>query len=84
AAAWLHLRRILLRARGRSELLWAQQMARMLQVSLLCFLVGGAALSSAYHDFILIILVISMNLDVLTAEKTVKISPQLSAVKSAL
>lgn len=64
--AWLHLRRVSKRTRLHPHS-WAHEMASMLEVSLVIFCVGGAALSVAYHDFILIIMVISMNLDLITA-----------------
>ncbi len=40
----------------RPDLAWANQFARMLQVSIVAFLVGGAALSMAYYDGFLVIL----------------------------
>ncbi|NNF66981.1 MAG: putative O-glycosylation ligase, exosortase A system-associated [Gammaproteobacteria bacterium] len=63
-AAWRHLRRTIQRHEPGK---WQRQLAEMLQVSLVAFFVGGAALSVAYHDLILIILVIAMNLDILSA-----------------
>lgn len=42
-------------ARGRPDLEWATNLATMLQISLLTFLVTGALLSAAYHDLIFII-----------------------------
>ncbi|HEY2048031.1 MAG TPA: putative O-glycosylation ligase, exosortase A system-associated [Caulobacteraceae bacterium] len=49
-AAVLNTFRVLALVRGRSDLKWAGQLARMLQVSLVAFLAGGAALSMAYYD----------------------------------
>lgn len=46
-------------ARGRPELAWAAQLARMIQVSMVAFLVSGAALSMAYYDGMLLIFAIS-------------------------
>jgi len=54
-AAVLNTFRVLAAVRGRPELKWAGQLARMLQVSLVGFLSGGAALSMAYYDGFLII-----------------------------
>ena len=42
-------------ARGRPDLAWAARLASMLQLSLLVFLVTGAALSAAYHDVVFLI-----------------------------
>lgn len=83
ATALLHLRRTRLRARGDPKLLWAEQLAQMLQISILCFLVGGSALSMAYHDFILLLFVISMNLDIISEKKKVEAPSILSVAKSA-
>ena len=77
-SVWLHLRRTLQRARLHSGLEWANQLAKMLQISILVFLVGGAALSVAYHDLIWLILVISMNLDIITEKKIRKIEHPIS------
>ncbi|CAN7392990.1 putative O-glycosylation ligase, exosortase A system-associated [Phenylobacterium sp. LjRoot219] len=46
-------------ARGRPELAWAAQLARMMQVSMVAFLVAGAALSMAYYDGMLLILALT-------------------------
>jgi probable O-glycosylation ligase (exosortase A-associated) len=59
AAAWLNTTMVLSAARGRPDLDWASQLARMLQVSMVAFLVGGAALSMAYYDGILVILALT-------------------------
>lgn len=45
--------------RSRSDLAWANQLARMLQVSIVAFLVGGAALSMAYYDGIIILFMLT-------------------------
>ena len=46
-------------ARGRPDLAWAAQLARMMQVSMVAFLVAGAALSMAYYDGMLLILALT-------------------------
>lgn len=46
-------------ARGRADLDWARQLARMLQVSIFAVLVGGAALSVAYYDGFLILVALT-------------------------
>ena len=50
AAAGVNTFRILTIVRGRPELDWAAKLARMIQVSMVGFLSGGAALSMAYYD----------------------------------
>ncbi len=45
--------------RTRPDLYWANNLARMIQLSIFGFLVGGAALSAAYYDFYLIIFCLS-------------------------
>lgn len=45
--------------RGRPDLDWASQLARALQVSYVAFLIGGAALSMAYYDGFIILLMLS-------------------------
>ncbi|MBB5691188.1 putative O-glycosylation ligase, exosortase A system-associated [Roseomonas alkaliterrae] len=46
----LYTRRIIAASRGRPDLAWAGDLARMSQVSILAYLVGGAFLSLAYWD----------------------------------
>jgi probable O-glycosylation ligase (exosortase A-associated) len=53
---------ILSEARGRPDLAWARQLARMLQVSIVAFLVGGAALSMAYYDGFVVIMALTTSL----------------------
>lgn len=48
--AWRSGKWIIAHARGRPELSWAQNMAAMIQVSLIGYAVGGAFLSLAYFD----------------------------------
>lgn len=45
--------------RGRQEMAWAAQLARTLQVCIVGYLVGGAALSMAYYDGFLILLALT-------------------------
>lgn len=58
-AAGLNTVRTLNATRGRPDLAWADQLARMLQVSMVAFLVGGAALSMAYYDGVLLVLALT-------------------------
>lgn len=55
AAAWVNTFATLNAARGRPDLAWAARLARMLQVSFVGFMVGGAALSMAYYDGVLVL-----------------------------
>jgi probable O-glycosylation ligase (exosortase A-associated) len=50
-------------AAGMDDLIWARDLARMIQVGLLGFFVGGAFLSLAYWDgpFYLMVLVVALN-----------------------
>ena len=54
-AALFNTIRVPMLARGRSDLYWANELARMIQLSIFGFLVGGAALSAAYYDLYLIV-----------------------------
>lgn len=59
AAAILNTFLVLRAVQGRVNLTWAAQLARMLQVSIGAFLVGGAALSMAYYDGVLVLLALT-------------------------
>jgi putative inorganic carbon (HCO3(-)) transporter len=61
-AAWVNTSRVLAATRGRDDLAWANLLARMLQVSMMAFLIGGAALSMAYYDGILVGLALTASL----------------------
>jgi putative inorganic carbon (hco3(-)) transporter len=50
-AAFLTGSSVIRQVRGRTDLAWAADMARMCQVSLIAFAVGGAFLSLSYFDF---------------------------------
>jgi len=58
-AAWRNYARVLGVTRDKLELLWARDLAGMAQVSMVGFLVGGAALPMAYYDGFLLIVVVS-------------------------
>ena len=49
-------------AKRRDELLWAADLGRMMQASLVGFLVGGGLLSMAYYDLFLVLVGLSSNL----------------------
>ena len=59
AAAIINTFRVLGVTRGRPNLNWASQLARMLQVSIAAFLAGGAGLSMAYYDGVIVTLSIT-------------------------
>lgn len=61
-ATWLNTFMVLNASSTRPDLAWAAQLARMMQVSLVAFLVGGAALSMAYYDGILILYALTASL----------------------
>ena len=58
-SALLNTVMVLNMTRGRPDLRWANQLARMLQVSIIAYMVGGAALSMAYYDGSLILIVLT-------------------------
>jgi len=62
AAAALNTILVLAATRDRPDLGWANLLARMLQVSIVAMLVGGAALSMAYYDGFLVLLAITASL----------------------
>jgi probable O-glycosylation ligase (exosortase A-associated) len=59
-AAALNLQWVRTRTRGVPELRWAFQLASALQVSLLAYLVTGAALSMAYTDLLMALLALTV------------------------
>ena len=62
AAGWYNTSAILSATRDRPELDWANKLARMMQVSMIGFLVGGAALSMAYYDGFIIVIALTGSL----------------------
>ena len=54
AGAFWSSARIMRAARGREEFAWAGDLAMMIQMSLIAFCVGGAALSMAYYDLFIL------------------------------
>jgi len=61
--AWLTCGRIARRTRGQVEMLWAHDLASMLQVSITGYAIGGVLLSLAYYDgyFILVCMTVVLN-----------------------
>ena len=58
-AGWYNTTATLIAIRGRPEMDWAALLARTMQVSMIGYLVGGAALSMAYYDGFLIMLALT-------------------------
>ncbi len=69
ATAWFNAQRVIHRTRKNAELLWAHDLARMLQVSLVAFFVGGTAVSMAFYDFYLALTVTAAALRALIDER---------------
>ncbi len=59
--------------RDRPGLRWAFDLARMLQISLISFYIGGAALSMAYFDELLALIAVASTLRQLTAPRAVPV-----------
>jgi probable O-glycosylation ligase (exosortase A-associated) len=55
AVTWLNVRRTILLTNDDPRFAWANDLARMMQVSLIAFFVSGAALSMAFYDVYLLI-----------------------------
>ena len=69
ATAWFNAQRVIRRTRRNAELLWAHDLARMLQVSLVAFFVAGAGVSMAFYDFYLALTVAAAALRAMVDEK---------------
>jgi probable O-glycosylation ligase (exosortase A-associated) len=75
--AWRNLSRVLALTRDRhDDLGWANDLARSLQVSMLGFLVGGAALPMAYYDGFLLLIACSSCLVRIVGEALTDAAPQ--------
>ncbi|HUZ72214.1 MAG TPA: putative O-glycosylation ligase, exosortase A system-associated [Stellaceae bacterium] len=74
ASAFLNLRAVMRLTAKVPEMKWANDLARMIQLSLLAFCVGGAALSLAYYDLFTLWICLSAGLLEHT-RKQVKPSP---------
>jgi len=60
--AWLYAGRARRRARSDPALSWAADLAAMIQVAIVGYMVGGAALSMAYYDLIFLLVSLSIAL----------------------
>lgn len=67
--AWRNLSRVIALTRASPEFLWAQDMAAALQVAMVGFLVGGAALPMAYYDGFLTVIAMTVPLRALAEAK---------------
>ncbi len=79
AAAGLNTILVLAATRGRPELDWANLLARMLQVSIVAMLVGGAALSMAYYDGFLVLLALTASLHQVVRRAAPQAEPAVTA-----
>lgn len=71
-AGWRCASEIRKRSRGQSSLAWATDLATMIQVSLVTYMVAGAALSMAYYDMFYLFLGILVSLrEILVKEQAV-------------
>jgi hypothetical protein len=78
-AAGLNTVLVLAATRGRPELDWANLLARMLQVSIVAMLVGGAALSMAYYDGFLVLLALTASLHQVVRRAAPQAEPAVTA-----
>ena len=69
ATAWFNAQRVISRTKNNAQLLWAHDLARMLQVSLIAFFVAGAGVSMAFYDFYLALTVTAAALGTLVDDK---------------
>lgn len=83
ATAWLNAQQVIGATRNKPELLWAHDLARMLQVSFVAFFVAGAGVSMAMYDFYLALTATAAALRLLVNEQLpVKESRRISPVPS--
>lgn len=59
ASAWFNASYVLSVTRGQPDLDWANKLARMIQISMVGYMIGGAALSMAYYDGFLVMLAVT-------------------------
>ncbi|MEP6831579.1 MAG: putative O-glycosylation ligase, exosortase A system-associated [Rhizomicrobium sp.] len=59
AAAWYNTTATLSFVKNKPELNWAAKLARMMQVSIVGYMIGGALLSMAYYDGFMVILALT-------------------------
>ena len=76
AGSWLTCGRIARRTRGRADLLWAHDLASMMQVSVTGYAIGGVLLSLAYYDGYFIIICMTIVLHRLVEEALGEAEPR--------
>jgi putative inorganic carbon (HCO3(-)) transporter len=69
ATTWWYLAVIRRASYGEPQLEWAQDLAAMMQVSLVAFMVAGAALSMAYYDMLFLLMGMSIALRQLVLQR---------------
>jgi probable O-glycosylation ligase (exosortase A-associated) len=74
-AAWRNLVWVVKRTRGLDEMLWAKDLAQAIQVSMIGFMVGGAALPMAYYDGFFALLAIGTVLRLLV-QREIGVAPR--------
>jgi len=80
--AWRNLSRVLAAARNKPEWLWAQDLASALQVGMVGFLVGGAALAMAYYDgFLILVAMSACLLRIIESSPALAVQPQPARAK---
>lgn len=81
--SWRTGSRIVKFCKGKSELEWASDLAKMCQVSIVGYAIGGAFLSLAYYDLYYDIILILVMLDKLLIRKPDKVENKSTMPKSA-
>lgn len=71
AGAFVQTVRIRRKVRGRLDLAWIDQLTLMIQMSLVAFCVGGAALSMAYYDMFILLIALLIPLSTFTETRRV-------------
>lgn len=76
AFTWLSADWIIRNARRHAELKWAENLARMLQVSGVAYCASGVFLGMAYFDFIYLLVVLTVATRVLVAQHLAALAPE--------
>jgi putative inorganic carbon (HCO3(-)) transporter len=72
--AWRSAARTIVLSQGQAKLLWAAQLAAMVQVSLVGYAVGGAFLSLAYYDYFYYLIALLVLLQAYAARHSVAVA----------
>ncbi len=76
ASTWLSCGRTARRTRGNAELLWAHDLAKMIQVSVTGYAIGGMLLSLAYYDGYFLLVCMAIVLDRVVSEQLGEVEPR--------